>query len=1338
MVGKGNESDIIIEGSHTRGLIDTGSMISSISEVFLSTLDPVPEIHTLDELGLEVNTANGQSLPYSGYVEIELSVPCFKEKAITVPLLVVPVTEYNSQVPVIVGTNIIRQYKNSYEGSDDVPEEWNTAFLSVCSDRIGVVKSTAKIVLQPLETKTITGLTRKMRNAEAAVTEPSDTGASNVTVCPRVVRLDKPGTTARVPVRLFNITAKVVTIPAKSNICSLEEVKVLKSDPLADKHHSATPAYTHQQTTSMNNKTGVDLEDTSLSQEQKQRVLNFLSQWQSVFSQGPNDIGRTNLVEHEIHLETEQPFKEPYRKIPPALLQEVREHLKEMLEIGAIRESNSPFSSNIVLVRKKDGSIRFCIDYRKLNQRTIKDAYAIPRIDDTLHLLAGSKYFSTLDLKSGYWQVELKEDDKAKTAFQAWPLGFFECNRMPFGLCNAPATFQRLMERCMGDLNLQDCLIYLDDIIIFSATFEEHLERLQAVFERLEKHNLKLKPSKCHLFKERVVYLGHVVSEAGIQADPEKIEAVKNWPIPQNTKDVRKFLGFTGYYRRFVKGYASIARPLNDLLIGHSTNHAAKKKSSEKATPFRWGEKQQQSFEEIISKLTNPPVLAYADYRLPFTLHTDASANGLGAVLYQKQDGIDRVVAYASRSLKPAEKNYPAHKLEFLALKWAVSEKFHDYLYGTKFEAVTDNNPLTYVFTTAKLDATGQRWIAALSNYNFVIKYRSGRKNADADGLSRCREEENQTICPDAFKAISLSVQVTAESCPLIESLAVSETAHSTASAEAVPEKLLQASGLSTKDWRKAQAEDPTLNFIIQHLKKGSRKPASQIRANPTFDARYFKDWEKLYLCQDVLYRKGNVSHQEFQQLVVPLSLQGEIFRALHDDLGHQGRDRTTSLIKQRFFWPGIDSFVKDKVRSCDRCIRRKTKAGISAELVNIVSTAPMEIVCVDYLSLERSKGGFENVLVITDHFSRYAQAFPTKNQTARTTARVLFDQFIVHYGFPARIHSDQGQNFESKLIQELCLIAGVEKSHTTPYHAMGNGQVERFNQTLLQMLGTLEEYQKSDWKAHVPTLVHAYNATIHDSTGYSPYFLMYGRHPRLAIDAFLGLSPDALSATRQTEFVRKLQERLHFAYQTAQKSAQKSAAKHKANYDLNVRNSALKPGDRVLVRNVGLRGKQKLADRWERHPYVVKAQPNPDIPVYEVQHENTRARKTKVLHRNLLLPFSCLPPRNVERRKSSVANVADSLTEAIAPDDLSVRQSDIGYDASMSSSSETDETEVPEIPRYIIPARRKPGDQGLSPRSTGSTSSVSSSSEPSQPRRRPKRTQKKPAWMNSDWVLAP
>ena len=350
----------------------------------------------------------------------------------------------------------------------------------------------------------------------------------------------------------------------------------------------------------------VDLVGAKVSSEERVKVEQFLSNWQNVFSKSPTDLGCTNLVEHEIKLENETPLKEPYRRIPPSLIQEVREHLKEMLEIGAIRNSKSPFSSNVVIVRKKDGTIRFCIDYRKLNQRTVKDAHAIPRIDDTLHLLAGAKYFSTLDLKSGYWQVEMKEADKAKTAFQVGSLGFYECNWMPFGLCNAPATFQRLMERCMGDLNLRDCLIYLDDIIIFSSTFDEHMERLQAVFERLQEHNLKLKPSKCELFKGRVSYLGHVVSDEGIHTDPAKIEAVKSWPVPKSIKDVRRFLGFTGYYRKFIQGFAAMARPLNDLLVGHVTNPKAKKKSVLKQVHLNGVQSS-----KVVSRqlLTNLPIL---------------------------------------------------------------------------------------------------------------------------------------------------------------------------------------------------------------------------------------------------------------------------------------------------------------------------------------------------------------------------------------------------------------------------------------------------------------------------------------------------------------------------------------------------------------------------------------------------------------------------------------------------------------------------------------------------------------------------------------------------------
>ena len=391
-------------------------------------------------------------------------------------------------------------------------------------------------------------------------------------------------------------------------------------------------------------------------------------------------------------------------------------------------------------------------------------------------------------------------------------------------------------------------------------------------------------------------------------------------------------------------------------------------------------------------------------------------------------------MAYASRSLKVSEKNYLAHKLEFVALKWAVVEKIHDYLYGSKFEAVTDNNPLIYIFTTAKLDATGQRWVAALSNYNFCIKYRSGRNNADTDGLSRRNaKSEEEVIFPAVLKAICQAVTV---SSPLVESVALTSNVPA---ADTIAEEILS-HALSSRDWRKAQRSDPTLKHIIDQLKEGSRVLAPHIQTNHSVDRRYFKDSDRLFMAHDVLYRKAEENGQEFQQLVFPMAFREVVFRAFHDDLSHQGRDSTTSLIKQRFYWPAMYSDIQQLVRQCNRCILRKTHQAKSAGLVNIVSSAPMEIICLDHSSLKRSKGGVENILVITDHFWRYAQAILTINQTARTTARVLFDNFVVNFGFPARIHSDQGQNFESNLISELCSIAGVEKSRTTPYHLKGKG----------------------------------------------------------------------------------------------------------------------------------------------------------------------------------------------------------------------------------------------------------------------------------------------------------
>ena len=1008
-----------------------------------------------------------------------------------------------------------------------------------------------------------------------------------------------------------------------------------------------------------------------------------------------------------------------------------------MLDAGAIRESQSPFSSNVVLVRKKDGSLRFCIDYRKLNNRTVKDAYYLPRIEETIDTLSGSKYFSKLDLRSGYWQVGVKESDKMKTAFSVGPLGFFECNRMAFGLCNAPASFQRLMERCMGELHLRECLIYLDDIIIFSKTFEEHLVRLENVFRQLELHGLKLKGSKCEFFQRQCSYLGHIVSDAGIRTDPDKIAVLKEWQRPTNVKELRSFLGFAGYYRRFVRNYSSIVKPLNALLVRHPTNKKYKKKKKEQ-TPWIWGPEQQQAFDTIIEKLTSPPVLAYTDYSKPFMLNIDASGDGLGAVLYQEHDGVEHVIAYASRGLRASECNYPAHKLEFLALKWAVCDKFNDYLYGSKFTVRTDNNPLTYVLTTAKLDATGHRWLAALSSYNFSLVYRAGKVNKDADALSRLPSSNKETLFNDVIKAICHAALVSVEEAPAVECLLLTQNASINDNEAGTDD----GSDLCQVDWPAEQTLDATLCRVRQLLSSGHKPTRRQIALEPKPCQKILKDWDNLFLRDIVLYRKHSLSGSDIQQLVLPEVYQDIALKGLHDEAGHQGRDRTMSLVKSRFYWPGMDGDIEKFVRNCPRCIRRKAQGKTSANLVVVESTFPMDLVCMDFLSLEMSAGGYEHILVITDHFTRYAQAIPTKNQSAKTTARVLFDNFICHYGFPARLHSDQGRNFESEVIKELCSIVSIDKSRTTPYHPMGNGMPGRFNQTLLNMLGTLEDDQKSDWKSYVPSLVHAYNSTRHESTGYSPHYLMFGRHPRLAVDAFLGIKPGP-ERSDKSKYVTDLKKRLEYAYKTASKEARRQGRRHKTVYDLRVRESQLQPGDRVLVRNVGVRGKRKIADRWEKDVYLVVDQPNKGIPVYLLKREHGRGKR-RMLHRNLLLPFMALPASKPDHLDTSIPTESNQPSQVDTLDSVDNTVQDDSADTSMEveeSSADTRGAGIATVTqsdsqpgKYVIPARR-PG-YILDPTAKPFTPRFLDTAHTAKPRVLPSRTRRKPLWQTTgNWV---
>uniref|UniRef100_A0A8C2JKG0 ribonuclease H n=1 Tax=Cyprinus carpio TaxID=7962 RepID=A0A8C2JKG0_CYPCA len=449
---------------------------------------------------------------------------------------------------------------------------------------------------------------------------------------------------------------------------------------------------------------GESLRGEGLGEEQLGQLQEFLMEWQHLFSTHDEDYGRTDVVRHQIPTGDAAPSRERYRPVPPTLYSEVRTLLRGMLDKGIIRESSSPWAAPIVLVRKKTGSWRFCVDYRRLNQVTKRDAFPLPRVEDSLTSLTQATWYSTLDLASGYWQVQMDEHDREKTAFTT-PFGLYEWDQMPFGLCNAPATFQRLMQRCLGNQLMDSTLVYLDDVIVYSPDFKSHLEHLEQVFRSLERYGLKLQPDKCQLFRKEVKFLGHVVSAAGISVDPEKVVAVQEWAAPKTVHQVRSFLGFMGYYRRFIKDFSKIARPINQLLEGMGRVRGRGSPS------IQWDPACEAAFQKLKQELLQAPILAYADFTQPFILYTDASHLGLGAVLAQKQQGEEKVIAYASRSLHPTEKNdanYSSFKLELLAVKWALCEKFKDYLWGAKVRVVMDNNPLVHL-QTANMGAVEQR-----------------------------------------------------------------------------------------------------------------------------------------------------------------------------------------------------------------------------------------------------------------------------------------------------------------------------------------------------------------------------------------------------------------------------------------------------------------------------------------------------------------------------------------------------------------------------------------------------------------------------------------------------
>ncbi|UYV81197.1 K02A2.6-like, partial [Cordylochernes scorpioides] len=722
----------------------------------------------------------------------------------------------------------------------------------------------------------------------------------------------------------------------------------------------------------------------------------------------------------------------------------------------------------------------------------------------------GANIYSTIDLKAGYWQIGIDEADREKTAFIT-PDGLFEFKVMPFGLCNAPATFERMMDNLLKGLRWTICLCYLDDVVIFADNFPDHLRRLEVVLNCFKRAGLKLNPGKCSFGASNIKILGHQVNKDGIRPDDDKIKAVSQFPIPKNLQQLRSFLGLSSYYRRFIKNYADIARPLNSLLS--------------KGTKFQWNTDQERAFQKLKNALTSKPVLGHFDDDAPTELHTDASGYGIGAVLAQKQGNVEKVIAYASRTLLKSEKNYSTTERECLAIVWAIG-KFRPYLFGRPIKVIIDHHSLCWL--TNLKDPAGRlaRWALRLQEYDVSIVYKTGRMHKDADCLSRNPIETTEKVFNNNIPTLFL-----------------------------------------LSDISKEQEKDPYITGIIKEISQPS--PAKK---------------DKFEVVNGILYRKNYDPTGLPLLLVIPRHLRMEILGDLHDapTAGHLGFAKTYDRIRRRFFWPGMYRSVRKYVGHCQDCQRRKSVPQLPPGYLRPIRPPdrPFQKVGIDLLGrFPISQGKKKWIVVCTDYLTKYAVTQSLGSGGAQEIAKFILEEVILKHGAPREIVMDRGRNFQSRLIQELTKNCHIKKKTTTAYHPQTNGLTERLNRTIADMLSMYMDLDQKNWDEMLPFITFAYNTARQESTGFTPFYLVHGREAETTLDTIFPYS----SASEGEEFIQLVASRAEEARQIARHHIFKAQETNKLNYDARHKGKVYQPGDLVWIftpiRRVGL--SEKLLKRY-------------------------------------------------------------------------------------------------------------------------------------------------------------
>ncbi|QRW18194.1 Retrotransposable element Tf2 protein [Rhizoctonia solani] len=745
-----------------------------------------------------------------------------------------------------------------------------------------------------------------------------------------------------------------------------------------------------------------------------------------------------------IELTEEGPLNSPLYSMTNAKSATLKDWLRDKLKAGKIRPSKLSISSPVMFVPKKDGSRRLVVNYRRLNNRTKKNVYPLPRPDDLMAQLCGAKVFTKLDLRWGYNNVRVKEGDKWKTAFRT-KYGLYKSLVMTFGLTNAPAAFQHFMNKLFKDLLDVCVIIYLNDILIYSKDDITHTKHVHEVLRRLMENQLFCKASKCTFHVTSVEYLGIIVLDKGFSLDKLKIQAVQEWPTPTKVKEVQSFLGFANFLRRFVANFSHMARPLHNLV--------------KKDTLWKWDAREQEAFQELKNAITNAPVLRHADPTKPYFLETDASGAALGSILSQRQeDGRLHPLGFLLESFKGAEQNYDTHDKELLAIIQSF-EYWRIFLEGTlhPITVFTDHRNLEYWKESRTFNQRHARWHLLLASYNFQIVYRPGKQLGKPDALSRCLDHAdvppaNQTMLPD----------------PVFANIA-----------QVVPEKELQ------QQIKAALDQDESLEEILQFLQNKSKAPPSIKQA--------FKDYE---MEAGLLFYQG--------QIVVPDvgTLRTDLLCIFHNSplAGHPGRQQTLELVSRNYYWPGIRADTYWHVDSCETCqrIRKPKYASIPPQPLELPSR-PWQHVSYDMIVDLPRDGNNDSILVIIDSFTKYGIFVKcSKKLKAPELAELFLEHVWKRHGMPEKTILDRGRVFNNKFLRALYKQLGIDPHFSSAYHPQSDGQTERVNPSIEHFLRAYSGINQRDWTRWLPMVEFAYNNAVHSSTGKTPFKALYGWEPSL------------------------------------------------------------------------------------------------------------------------------------------------------------------------------------------------------------------------------------------------